>query len=394
MSYLAHSGPAVMSRSATSSAVCRAGCCQPLTLRPSAAKSQNARRSIAPRAQAGGASAPSASVGAASSPQTDERARQAKAGGGASRVVDVHCHFFSDDLKASWRKGGGHLPGNIANWTPAKMLEDMDRSGVAQSVLSLASAPLHWFHAPHEWRGLVRSVNDFGAQLVRDHKGRHAQFGFITCRDVEGSLREIEYAFDTLGVSGIEMATSFGDLWPGDLAFAPVFEELNRRKALVYFHPLAPFCCEGLVDGAHGSWIEYPLDTTRAIVSLLVNGAFRKYPDITFVFSHGGGALPMLAHRIEALSRHSKARADIAPGGDVMNVFNKLYFETANATSAPALAALRAFTNADRLMFGSDFPYMSMSENLEGLRAGGFSADELRMVEEGNARRVIPGLGA
>ncbi|MDP2355766.1 MAG: amidohydrolase family protein, partial [Beijerinckiaceae bacterium] len=317
---------------------------------------------------------------------------RAKAGGGASRVVDVHCHFFSDDLKAAWRQGGGHLPGNIANWTPAQLLEEMDRSGVAQSVLSLASAPLHWFKAPHEWRGLVRSVNDFGAQLVRDHKGRHAQFGFITCRDVEGSLREIEYAFDTLGVSGIEMATSFGDMWPGDPAFAPVFEELNRRKALVYFHPLAPFCCEGLVDGAHGSWIEYPLDTTRAIVSLLVNGAFRKYPDITFVFSHGGGVLPMLAHRIEALSRHSKARADIAPGGDIMNAFDKLYFETANATSAPALAALRAFTSADKLMFGSDFPYMSMSENLEGLRAGGFSADELRMVEEGNARRLIEGL--
>ncbi len=102
----------------------------------------------------------------------------------------------------------------------------------------------------------------------------------------------------------------------------------------------------------------------------------------------------MLASRIEALSRHSKARDDIAPGGDIMNVFGKLYFETANATSAPALAALRAFTSPDRLMFGSDFPYMTMSENLEGLRAGGFSADDLRMVEEGNARRLIAALGA
>ena len=146
--------------------------------------------------------------------------------------------------------------------------------------------------------------------------------------------------------------------------------------------------------GAHPSWIEYPFDTTRAIVSLLVNGAFRKYPDITFVFSHGGGALPMLAQRIEALSRHAKARDDIAPGGDVMNVFGRLYFETANATSAPALAALRAFTGADRLMFGSDFPYMTMGENLEGLRAAGIPADELRMIEEGNARRLIAALGA
>ncbi len=374
---------------AAPAAACLAACCRPLAWTPRAP----ARRArIAPRAQLGPGSGSASSVATAQAPQADERA--AKAGGAGPRVVDVHCHFFSEDLKAAWRQGGGNLPGNIASWTPARLLEEMDRSGVAQSVLSLASAPLHWFHAPQDWRGLVRSVNEYGAQLVRDHKGRHAQFAFITCRDVEGSLREIEYAFDTLRVSGVEMATSFGDMWPGDPAFAPVFEELNRRRALVYFHPLAPFCCEGLVAGAHPSWIEYPFDTTRAIVSLLVNGAFRKYPDITFVFSHGGGALPMLAQRIEALSRHSKARDDIAPGGDVMNVFGRLYFETANATSAPALAALRAFTGADRLMFGSDFPYMTMGENLEGLRAGGFSADELRRIEEGNARRLIPALGA
>lgn len=374
---------------AATSSACNASCCRPLLWTPS---SPRQRRRIAPRAQLGAGGAKIMSAGAGGEAAAQERPQ--RAGGGASRVVDVHCHFFSDELKAAWRQGGGHLPGNIANWTPAKLLEEMDRSGVAQSVLSLASAPLHWFHAPQDWRGLVRSVNEYGAQLAADHRGRFVQFGFVTCRDVEGSLREIEYAFDTLRVSGIEMATSFGDKWPGDPEFAPVFEELNRRKALVYFHPLAPFCCEGLISGAHGSWIEYPFDTTRAIVSLLVNGAFRKYPDITFVFSHGGGALPMLASRIEALSRHSKARDDIAPGGDIMNVFGKLYFETANATSAPALAALRAFTKPDRLMFGSDFPYMTMSENLAGLRAGGFSADELRMVEEGNARRLIAALGA
>ena len=228
---------------AAPAAACLAACCRPLAWTPRAP----ARRArIAPRAQLGPRSGSASSVATAQAPQADERA--AKAGGAGPRVVDVHCHFFSEDLKAAWRQGGGNLPGNIASWTPARLLEEMDRSGVAQSVLSLASAPLHWFHAPQDWRGLVRSVNEYGAQLVRDHKGRHAQFAFITCRDVEGSLREIEYAFDTLRVSGVEMATSFGDMWPGDPAFAPVFEELNRRRALVYFHPARAV----LLRGARG----------------------------------------------------------------------------------------------------------------------------------------------
>ena len=376
---------------AASGNLCHSACCPPL-LWPPARRSLQSKRVAPPSAQL---VAGTAAIRAPVSGQTPTaQARLVRKHSGPSpRVIDVHCHFFSEDLKRAWRQGGGALPANIANWTHEQLIEEMDRSGVAQSVLSLASAPLHWFHAPHEWRSLVRSTNEYGAQLAADHKGRHAQFGFIICRDVEGSLREIEYCFDSLQVSGIEMATSFGDKWPGDPEFAPVFEELNRRKALVYFHPLAPFCCEGLVPGSHPSWIEYPFDTTRAIMSLLVNGAFQKYPNIKFLFSHGGGALSILAQRIEALSRHSKARENIAPGGDVMNVLGSLYFETANATSAPALAALRAFTRPEQLMFGSDFPYMSMGENLEGLRAGGFSADELCMVEEGNARRLIAALG-
>ena len=140
------------------------------------------------------------------------------------------------------------------------------------------------------------------------------------------------------------------------------------------------------------SWAEYPHDTTRAILSLMVHGAFTKYPDIKFIFSHGGGTIPILAARAEALSRFAPNRAEFAPDGSILPILQKQYYETANATSAPMVAALKAFIPMTQLMFGTDFPYVTGEANLKGLRAAGFSDEELKMIEHSNAEKLIPSL--
>lgn len=362
-----------MAETAEAGSSCGLACCQP------AAGLRYGARASALRVSSPGvpvlAASPSSSAGAPASLR--------------HKVIDVHHHFFSPFMKENWT-ANGHAPPLVAHWSQAAMLEQLDRNGVDMAVLSVASAPLHWFSMPHEKsRALMCSINEYAAQLVSDNPSRHGFFGFVTCRDVEGSLCEIEYALDTLGALGIEMATNFGDMWPGDPAFDAVFAELNRRKTIVYFHPLAPNCCEALVPNVHGSWIEYPYDTGRAILSLLVNGVFGKYPDIRFIFSHGGGAIPYLAERIDVLSKSSKLRSAFAPEGSVLPVLKKLWYETANATSAPTLAALKEFVPVSQIMFGSDYPYVGVGENLEGLRAFRWSAQERAAIEGGNAERLI-----
>ena len=155
--------------------------------------------------------------------------------------IDVHHHIvpprYVTDMGLKWvNRHNAPLPlHGPLEWTPERSLAEMDRNGVATAITSL-SDPGVWTGDVARSRSVARYCNDYAAQLARDYPGRFGVFASLALPDIEGSLREIEYAFDVLGADGIVLMTSYGDKWPGDAAFAPVFDELNRRKAVVYFH--------------------------------------------------------------------------------------------------------------------------------------------------------------
>ena len=127
----------------------------------------------------------------------------------------------------------------LTKWQPSQAIEAMDKDGIAVSVLSVVDAERVARRRRRVARRSRASVNEAAAKMQQDHKGRFGHFAALPLPDVEGSLREIEYAFDTLKADGIALTTNYVDKYPGDEAFAPVFDELNRRKAVVYFHPTA-----------------------------------------------------------------------------------------------------------------------------------------------------------
>ena len=111
--------------------------------------------------------------------------------------------------------------------------------------------------------------------------------------DVDASLKDIEYALDVMKADGIGLNTSYGNKWLGDPAFKPVLEELNRRKAAVFVHPLGPECCNNLMSYVPASFTEYPQDTNRTVMSLLFSGTFTKTRDVSWIFCHAGAAVPL-----------------------------------------------------------------------------------------------------
>lgn len=299
--------------------------------------------------------------------------------------IDVHHHFYPPDLKDVL--GGGPTK----TWTEQSSLDEMDANEVAAVALSASSIPTDWWRRDEAWlRRTVRRFNEFGAEMVKSRPGRFALFAFLSMRDVAGTMDEIAHAFDVLDADGVGIATSFGDKWPGDAEFAPIWDELNRRKALVYVHPTVPFCCEGLL-GVSSSLIEYPQDTCRAVLSLLLSGTFVRCRDIRFVFCHAGGVLPGLTGRIEWGTERIKEMPQYAPDGYRAELA-RLHFDTATAANPISLGALRAVVPDGNICFGSDFPYGRIAPNLKGLHECGLSDGVLKGIERENALRLVPRL--
>jgi predicted TIM-barrel fold metal-dependent hydrolase len=239
--------------------------------------------------------------------------------------------------------------------------------------------------------GLARECNEFAARLAHDHRGRFGVFALLPLPHIDECLREIEFAADVLKADGFKLQTSYEDKWPGDPAFAPVFNELNRRKAVIFFHPTVPGCCTNLLPDLNAPLIEYPFDTTRAIMSLVFGGTVTRCPDISFIFAHGGGTVPMLAHRVAGLITKRPDLAARLPGG-VINEFRKLYFDIVSTTNPPAMAALLALTTASRLLFGTDIPYVTAEATVSELAGLGLSAADIRAIECDNALALMPSL--
>lgn len=281
-------------------------------------------------------------------------------------------------------------PDLLLDWTPARALEELDQHEIATAITSI-STPGVWFGEALPARTLARECNEFAAQMARDHPGRFGNFAAIPLPDVEGSLAEIAYALDTLGADGIGLLTSYGDRWPGDPAFAPVFDELERRKAVVFVHPTAPACCRALIPEVPAPVTEFLFDTTRAVTSLLCSGTLARCPSVRFIFCHGGGTLTVLSSRIESFVRRHEPMVDLLPNGAI-HALQRLYYDIANTTNPPAFAALTSLIPVSQILFGSDFPYVPASVTIGGMPKVGLNDEVWKQIDRGNALRLFPRL--
>jgi len=306
--------------------------------------------------------------------------------------IDTHHHILPPRYLAQERErirevSHGLFP-QLLEWTPGRALEAMDQSGIATAITSI-STPGVWFGDAEAGRRLARECNEYAASLARDHPGRFGMFAALPLGDVEGSLREIEYALDVLQADGIGLMTNYDDRYPGDSAWTPVFDELNRRRAVVYFHPTTSTCTANIVPGIPSPTLEFTFDTTRAIASLLFSGTFSRCPDVRFIFSHGGGTLPMVAWRLGGLLRVRPDLVARLPNG-IMYEVKKLYYDVVSAANPVAFNAVRQLAGTSQLLFGSDYPFWSPQVTVDALAALGLGPSDLRAIERDNALALLP----
>jgi 6-methylsalicylate decarboxylase len=306
--------------------------------------------------------------------------------------IDVHHHLSPPTYIAASnaRNFGDAL---MKSWTPEKSLQDMDRAGIEVAMLSVTTPALN-FTSGEAARKLARECNDYAAKLIADHPGRFGSFAVIPLTDIDGSLREIAYALDTLKADGIGLMTSYGDKWLGDPLFLPVMEELNRRKAIVYTHPTSADCCVNLIRTEQPVMIEFGTDTTRTIADIIFSGNARKFRDIRWIFSHAGGTMPFLIERFVRNPLLVPSAKATVPEGTLAEL-KRFYYDTAQSANKAAMSALSAIVPTSQILFGTDFPYRTGIDHVKGLReAGVFTEAEIMDIERDNALRLVPRLAS
>ncbi|MDB5608077.1 MAG: putative metal-dependent hydrolase, TIM-barrel fold [Bradyrhizobium sp.] len=298
--------------------------------------------------------------------------------------IDVHHHF-----NPTLRDNGGNP------WSIEMALDELDANNVGTAIASLV--PTHNPDGPDRHK-LIRRWNEWATTICNDHPGRFGLFASIVLPDIDRSIEEIAYAFDVLQADGIGVSTNEGDTWLIDERYEPVFAELDRRRAVVFVHPARTTRCSSLSeayggDAVSSAWLEYPVNTARVILGLLTKGVMRRYPNIRFIFSHGGGVMPLLLGRIEGFrgwGTVGRSRLDALFPEGIYAEFRRFYFDTAQALAPEAIGMMRRLVPEDRLLFGSDFSYFRMSQGIKNLEDLGLDESLAKAIGGGNASQLFP----
>ena len=274
--------------------------------------------------------------------------------------IDVHAHFWTDEYldiikdlgkdDTDTQRGLGAGGGDEL----AERLKLMDKSDVDMQILS-ANPQMPYSSDKEKAVHAARFVNDQYAKISKEHPKRFRFFVAVPLPDVDAAIEEIRRGLDELGALGVSFNTTVMDKPLTSPEFQPVFEELDRRGAVVYIHPAGCSANSGLIKD-HKTWmIGAPVEDTVNMLDMIQKGYQLKYPNIKFIISHLGGAAPMMMQRwdnqIDWEAPDTPEKPSVAA--------KKMWYDSVGHGHIPALKAAVDTFGVDRILLGTDFPYES-----------------------------------
>jgi 6-methylsalicylate decarboxylase len=275
----------------------------------------------------------------------------------ASFTIDVHHHILPEVF---WRATndaenpvGGIVP---APWSKESTLSYMDDAGIDVAITSISTPGVH-MGDDSAARDLARRVNELSAELIQERPDRFGGFAALPLPDVDGALRALEYGLDVLKLDGVVLFSNARGIYLGDKRFRPLFDELEKRGAVVFVHPTSSPDPAARSLGLPDTVIDFTTDTTRAVAQLHYGNTFARTPNVKYIFSHAGGTIPYLATRFSIIDE-----MNVIPGaqerGTAAATLRRLYWDTALSWRPPVLRMLRSVVGMGQVLFGTDYPYL------------------------------------
>jgi predicted TIM-barrel fold metal-dependent hydrolase len=308
-------------------------------------------------------------------------------------TVDFHHHAplpsYVERLTAIGQEAqpGAAFP----SWDPADSIDLMNDVGIDVAVLSIGS-PGFYFGDQQFATDLCRDANDELTEVVRAGASRFAALVCLPLPSVDAALTELDRVWGRPEFVGVTLLSNYGGQYVGNPRFDPLLAQLDARRAVVHVHPRLPAVWpEGEIP-LRPSVLEYLFDTTRMITNLMLVGVPDRFPGIRWVFSHCGGAMPVVAPRLVLAESMPEMAGVPAPG--VMGTLNRFYYDTALSNTAADLGALLSIVDSSHVVLGSDFPFSDAASVRERIQKLGdvVDADLLARIRSENAMALLPTL--
>ena len=327
-----------------------------------------------------------------------------------SKKIDVHHHIVPKEYVEKLKQIGvtESLGISFPKWTPETSLSFMKKVRIKTAIVSITSPGVYFQDHKEFSLEISRWCNEYMAQLKKTFPGKFGDFASIPLGFVKESIEELTYALDVLKLDGVCLLTNYNGKYLGDESFDEFFEELNKRKAVLFIHPTDPaeeYDPKLQEKGIPNSLIEVPFETTRVAANLIYSGTTNRYKSIKYILSHGGGTIPYLAWRLAMISYGQKnkrtpvisALYDFLIKGAPergLKMLKDMYYDTAMTSGSYALNTLYQFAGPSRIVFGSDFPMAKVApiiaKNLD--KHPEFSKEDHEKIDAKNCLELFPSL--
>lgn len=353
-------------------------------------------------------------------------------------IIDIHHHFVPDEYIGALSRAGisKALGVPLPKWNLESALEVMNVHDIAIAVVSISAPGVYFGSAGNPLgfaRDLARRTNEICADLIASQPTRFGAFATLPLPHVDLALGELSYVFDQLNLDGVILMSNYDGYYLGDPKFEPLHVELNRRRAVVFIHPSTPPGLDQSHVGLPEAMLDVCFDTTRTAFSLVVNGVMKRYPDISFILAHAGGAVPYLAARVgmtatllanthgigpaigdaagylarifpglkgsmpDLLKYYINFKQNVLPDGPEFYL-KRFYYDTALSASPHVFASLLSLVDSSRIVFGSDYIFATRDAvplTIQGVKDHtAFAAGDVAAITRENALRLLPRLAA
>lgn len=321
-------------------------------------------------------------------------------------IVDVHNHFYPPEYLDALRSGKSvvrvtvdssgnphiHYPGDYNVAVAGHRDIDyrhrvLETEGVDTQIITLTTPGTH-VESPAYAVSLSQLVNDAFATIIAERSPRFNALATLPLNDPAASVKEFRRAMDELELPGAMLFSNVNGVALADERFWPLYEAANDYGAVLHIHPTSPVGVEAMTEYWLMPLVGFLMDTTLAAAHLVFAGVAERFPNIKWVLSHLGGAVPYMAERFDRGFHNfedCRRNIDRAPS----EYLKTWYYDTVNF-DPNALRLAIEFAGVDHILAGSDYPHQigSIPSMLSSLRGLELSDVDKAKILGGNAARV------